>query len=85
MVNMKENFKFDLGVKGLTPRIDRHPISPDNIIGKSKTKVVKIKEMIVSKRSSSCQYDLCIFYFLHFNKYNLLNNCKKKEMEKAML
>ena len=52
MVNMKENFKFDLGVKGLTPRIDRHPISPDNIIGKSNTKVVKIKEMIVSKRSS---------------------------------
>ena len=49
---MKENFKFDLGVKGLTPRIDRHPISPDNIIGKSNTKVVKIKEMIVSKRSS---------------------------------
>ena len=52
MINMKENFKFDLGVKGLTPRIDRHPISPDNIIGKSNTKVVKIKEMIVSKRSS---------------------------------
>ena len=52
MVNMKENFKFDLGVKGLTPRIDRHPISPDNIIGKSNTKVVKIKEMIASKRSS---------------------------------
>ena len=52
MVNMKKNFKFDLGVKGLTPRIDRHPISPDNIIGKSNTKVVKIKEMIVSKRSS---------------------------------
>ena len=52
MVNTKENFKFDLGVKGLTPRIDRHPISPDNIIGKSNTKVVKIKEMIVSKRSS---------------------------------
>ena len=49
---MKENFKFDVGVKGLTPRIDRHPISPDNIIGKSNTKVVKIKEMIVSKRSS---------------------------------
>ena len=52
MINMKENFKFDLGVKGLTPRIDRHPISPDNIIGKSNTKMVKIKEMIVSKRSS---------------------------------
>ena len=52
MVNMKENFKFDLGVKGLTPRIDRHPISPDNIIGKSNMKVVKIKEMIASKRSS---------------------------------
>ena len=52
MINMKENFNFDLGVKGLTPRIDRHPISPDNIIGKSNTKVVKIKEMIISKRSS---------------------------------
>lgn len=52
MVNMKENFKFDLGGKGLTPRIDRHPISPNNIIGKSNTKVVKIKEMIASKRSS---------------------------------
>ena len=36
MVNIKENFKFDLGVKGLTPRIDRHPISPNNIIGQVK-------------------------------------------------
>ena len=52
MVNIKENFKFDLGGKGLTPRIDRHPISPNNIIGKSNTKVVKIKEIIGSKRSS---------------------------------
>ena len=31
MVDSKENYKFDLGVKGLTPMSDQHRISTNNI------------------------------------------------------
>ena len=35
----------------LTPKSDKHPISPYNITTKSCSKVVRIKEMISCKRS----------------------------------
>ena len=54
MVDSKENYKFDLGVKGLSTKSDQHPISPSSNAAESFIKIMRLKKMITKLRSFHC-------------------------------
>ena len=56
MVDSKENNKFDLGVKGLNPKINQHLhlISPQSTTAESFINIMRIRDEIPKLRSYDC-------------------------------